>query len=154
MKDESAEKEKNLQSIHEQQLTELKNTHEKTVVELKEKSEASLSKMKDELNLKSLQEQEKLSSEKDEIIKTKESELAKFQRLYEEISNRVETLSGQVQESEVGLGSASSKISRLNEMLKGKQAEVNSLETDLASSRTLADSLKVCSFILAATLVR
>ena len=52
-------------------------------------------------------------------------------------------LSGQVHESEVGLGSASSRISRLNEIVKQNDKKITSLEEELTSSRTLADRLKV-----------
>jgi chromosome segregation ATPase len=142
-KDESAKKEKNLQSLHEQELSNIKNKHEQLVEKLKQNSESSLSQQKEELNIKSLQEQQKLALEKNEIIKAKENELAKLQKLYEESSSKVEILSGQIQQTEVGLGSASSRISRLNEMVRKKQAEISSLEKELASSRTLAENLKV-----------
>ena len=142
-KDESAKKEKNLQSLYEKELTNLKNKHEQIVAELKQNSEASLNQQKEELNKKSLEEQEKLMLEKNEIIKAKESELAQLQKLYEEAYSKVELLSGQVQQNEVGLGSASSRISRLNEMVKEKQTQISSLEQELASARTLTESLKV-----------
>ena len=132
-----------MQSLHEQELTNLRNKHEKIVEELKQNSKASLSQQKEELDKISSEEREKLTLEKDEIIKAKESELSKLQKLYEETYSKVEILSGQVQQSEVGLGSASSRISRLNGMVKEKQTQISSLEKELESTRTLAENLKV-----------
>jgi chromosome segregation ATPase len=142
-KDESAKKEKGLQSLHEKELANLKNKHEKLIAELKENSEISLNQQKEELDKKLLREQEKLTLEKNEMIKAKENELAQLQKLYDEAHSEVERLSGQVQQSEVGLGSASSRISRLNEMVKEKQTQITSLAQELASAKTLADNLKV-----------
>ena len=132
-----------MQSLHEQELTNLRKKHEKIVEELKQNSEASLSQQKEELDKISSEERGKLTLEKDEIIKAKESELSKLQKLYEETYSKVEILSGQVQQSEVGLGSASSRISRLNGMVKEKQTQISSLEKELESTRTLAENLKV-----------
>lgn len=110
---------------------------------MKQNSETSLKQLKEELSTKSLQERDKLTLEKDKVIKAKDNELAKLQELYKESYSKVESLSGQVHESEVGLGSASSRISRLNEMVKEKDMKISSLEEELTSSRTLADRLKV-----------
>lgn len=132
-----------MKSLHEQELTNLKTKHEKILEELKKNSDASLGQQKEQLNMQSLQEREKLTFEKDAIIEEKSSELRKVQKLYEETYIKVEALSGQVQESEIGLGSASSRISRLNEIVKQKQTEISSLEEELASSKSSVESLKV-----------
>ena len=142
-KEESSKKEKSLKSLHEQELCNLENKHKKIVEELKQKSESSLSQQIQELNTKSLEEREKVALEKDEIIKATESERERVQKLYEETCSKVDRLSGLVQESEVGLGSASTRISRLNEMLKEKQAEITALNSDLTSARSFVKSIKV-----------
>ena len=142
-KDEAANKAKNVQSLHEKEQANLKKKHEQITNEMKQNSETSLKQLKEELSTKFLQEQEKLTLEKDEVIKAKDNELAKLQELYKESYSKVERLSGQVHESEVGLGSASSRISRLNEMVKEKDMKISLLEEELTSSKTLADRLKV-----------
>ncbi|XP_028390865.1 protein FAM184A-like [Dendronephthya gigantea] len=141
-KDESAKKENNLKSQHEQELVNLKNKYEQALEEFKMSSETLLSQQKAQLDMQSQQEQEKLMLEKDAVIEAKNSELQKVQKLCEETYIKVEALSGQIHESEIGLGSASSRISRLNEIVKQKQTEISSLEAELASSKTSVDSLK------------
>lgn len=141
--DENARNETNLQFLHDQELTSLKKQHEQIVDELKQDSKTSLSRQKEQLTAQLFEEREKIVLEKDEVIKAKEAKLSELQNLYDESSNKIATLSGQVQQSEVGLGSASSRITRLNEMMKEKQAKINSLLQELEASRTLVTNLKV-----------
>ena len=55
----------------------------------------------------------------------------------------MERLSCLVQESEVGLGSASTRISRLSDLIQEKQNEIISLQKDLATTGNVAETLQV-----------
>ena len=143
-KEETAKNEKSLKTFQEQQLCDLEKKHKQSFEELEKNSKESLTKQAKELEKGASEERERLLKEREEMAKEKEEKLVELQKLYEQSCCQVERLSGLVQESNVGLGSASTRISSLNNMIQQKQTEINSLQKELTISVDMAKTLQVC----------